>query len=76
MLEADKAKRPRKSSVKAAGFESTLYRNSDICIPRNETARPHSHFLHSCICEQFIYSMISLPVWLQQNKQIDPMMNI
>ncbi len=25
-------------------------------IPRNETARPHSQFLHSYICERFIYS--------------------
>jgi hypothetical protein len=26
------------------------------CIPRNETARPRSQFLHSCICERCIYS--------------------
>jgi hypothetical protein len=25
-------------------------------IPRNETARPRPQFLHSCICERFIYS--------------------
>ncbi len=29
---------------------------SDSCIPRNETARPRSHIIHSCICERFIYS--------------------
>jgi len=34
----------------------TLYRISYLCIPRNETVRPHSQFLHSCICERFIYS--------------------
>jgi hypothetical protein len=28
----------------------TRYRKSDLCIPRNETARPCSPFLHSCIC--------------------------
>ncbi len=34
----------------------TLYRKSDLCIPRNETAWPRSQCLHSCIREQFIYS--------------------
>ncbi len=34
----------------------TLYRKSDLCIPRNKTARLHSQLLHSCICERFIYS--------------------
>jgi hypothetical protein len=34
----------------------TLYRKSDLCIPRNETARPRFQFLHSCICERFIHS--------------------
>ncbi len=34
----------------------TLYRKFDLCIPKNETARPHSQFLHSCICERFMYS--------------------
>jgi hypothetical protein len=33
-----------------------LYRKSYLCIPRNETVRPRSHFLHSCICKRFIYS--------------------
>jgi hypothetical protein len=33
-----------------------LQRRSDLCIPRNETARPRSQFPHSCICERFIYS--------------------
>jgi hypothetical protein len=31
----------------------TLYRKSDLCIPRNETARPRSQFLYSCICDRF-----------------------
>jgi hypothetical protein len=34
----------------------TLYRKSDLCIPRNDTARPRFQFLHSCICERFIHS--------------------
>jgi hypothetical protein len=34
----------------------TLYRKSNWFIPRNETARPRSQFLHSCICERFMYS--------------------
>ncbi len=29
------------------------YQKSEICIPRNET---RSQFLHSCVCERFIYS--------------------
>jgi hypothetical protein len=37
-------------------YHPTLYRKSDLCIPRNETARPRSQFLHSCICERFKYS--------------------
>ncbi len=35
----------------------TLYGKFETYIPRYETARPHrSQFLHSCICERFIYS--------------------
>jgi hypothetical protein len=33
---------------------AALYRKSDLCIPRNETAWPHSEFLHSCICEGLV----------------------
>jgi hypothetical protein len=51
----------------------TLYRKSYLRIPRNETARPGSQFLNSCICEQFIYiPRIALPIWMQQNRQTDP----
>ncbi len=38
----------------------TPYRKSDFCIPRNETVWPRSQLLHSCICEQFIYSQVCL----------------
>ncbi len=34
----------------------TLYQKSDLCIPRNDSARPPSQSLHSFICGQFIYS--------------------
>ncbi len=33
-----------------------MYRKSNLCFPRNETEWPRSQFLHSCICERFIYS--------------------
>jgi hypothetical protein len=31
-----------------------LYRKFETNIPRNETARPHSQFLHLCFGERFI----------------------
>jgi hypothetical protein len=46
----------------------TLYRNSHLWIPRNETAQPHSQFLYLCICEGFYIPRIGLPIWLQQNR--------
>ncbi len=33
----------------------TLYRKFETFIPRNETAQPHSKFLHSCIWKRFIF---------------------
>ncbi len=36
--------------------QSALYRKYVLCILKNETARPHSKFLLSRICERFIYS--------------------
>jgi hypothetical protein len=35
----------------------TLQTRSDLCIPRNETARRCSQFPHLCICEEFINSL-------------------
>jgi hypothetical protein len=36
---------------------STLHRNVETCIPRNETGWPRSQLiLHSYLCERFIYS--------------------
>jgi hypothetical protein len=52
-------------------LSSTLQRKSDLCIPRKETARPHSQFLHSFIYERFIYLTIGPPIFLQPNRQTD-----
>ncbi len=38
-------------------YPCALQTRSDLCIPRNETARPRSQFPHSCICERFINSL-------------------
>jgi hypothetical protein len=46
------------AGVKLCICDSALYRKSDLYIPRNETARPSFKFLHSSICELFIYSQI------------------
>ncbi len=35
---------------------AALYRKSHLCIPGKGTARHQSQFLHSCVCERFIYS--------------------
>jgi hypothetical protein len=35
---------------------TTLQRKYPLCIPFLGIVRPHSQFLHSCICEQFLYS--------------------
>ncbi len=35
----------------------TMQIRSDICFPRNETARTCSQFPHSCICKRFINSL-------------------
>jgi|LakMenEpi03Aug12_release.lakeMendotaPanAssembly.Ray.scaffolds.fasta_scaffold976182_1 hypothetical protein len=41
---------------------------------QNETVRPRSQFLHSCICKRFVLYIprIGLPTWLKQNRQTDP----
>ncbi len=41
----------------------TLYLKFETNTPRNETARPCSEFLYSCICEQFIYSATIGPLF-------------
>jgi hypothetical protein len=37
-------------------LSDALHRKFETNIPKNETARPRSQFLHSCVCEQFIHS--------------------
>jgi hypothetical protein len=48
----------------------SLYQKSYLCIPRKEAAC--SHYLHSSICEQFIYSQDKSAYLAAGNKQIDP----
>ncbi len=47
--------------------ENTLQRRSNLCIPIKDTSRPRSLFLHSCICEGFIYSHDWSYILLQQS---------
>ena len=53
-----------------------LGQKSFLRIPRNQTARPRSRFLLSCIYERFLYSQDWSAclhcIWLQQNWQTDP----
>ncbi len=51
-------------------FCPVLYQKSDLCIPRNDTAQPRSQFVHSCICERFIYSK-DRSAYLAAGKQSD-----
>jgi len=37
-------------------FTLTLYRKSNLCLPGKGIALPQSQFLHTCVCERFIYS--------------------
>jgi hypothetical protein len=46
----------QETAIPGTSKASTLYRKSDLFVPRNETTRPPSQFLHSWICERFIYS--------------------
>ncbi len=36
-------------------FQPEVQRRFELCIPRNQTARPDSHFPYSYICERFVY---------------------
>jgi hypothetical protein len=42
----------RRNSAKNSFAVHTLYRKSNLCIPRKGIARPQSQLLHSCVCEQ------------------------
>jgi hypothetical protein len=44
------------------GIGSTLYRKSDLCIPRNETVRPRSQFLHSVSVSDLYIPRIGLAI--------------
>ncbi len=32
------------------------FQKRNLCIPRKGIARPQSQFLHSCVCERYVYS--------------------
>jgi hypothetical protein len=50
----------------------TLYRKSDLCIPRYETVRPAPNsYIHLSVSDLYIFR-IGLPIWLQQNRQTNP----
>ncbi len=53
-----------------ADTEPTLQRRSDLCIPRNQTARPQSQFPHSCtVSVSNLYTPTIFPtIFLQQNR--------
>jgi hypothetical protein len=46
--------------------------NSNKKIPRKGIARPQYQFPFSCVCEQFIYSTIGLPILPQENMWANP----
>jgi hypothetical protein len=50
----------------------TLQRKSHLCIPSLGIARPQSQFPHSCVCEHLYIPRIGPGIWLQQNRQTDP----
>jgi hypothetical protein len=59
------------SKMNISGPVCTLQRKSDLCIPRNETARPCSQFpLHVYVSDLYIPT-IRPPILLQQIKQTD-----
>jgi hypothetical protein len=57
-------------SISYAFYVYTLYRKSNLCIPRNETAWPIVP-IHVSVSDLYI-PCISLPIWLQQNRQTNP----
>jgi hypothetical protein len=48
----------------------TLQRQFRLYIPFLGIARPQPQFLHSCVCEQFIYSQDRSTYFLQQKRQL------
>ncbi len=49
----------------------TLCRKFETNIPRNETVRPRSYFLHSSFGENLYIPTIGLPILLQENRWTD-----
>ena len=48
----------------------TLQRQFRLYIPFLGIARPQPQFLHSCVCERFIYSQDRSTYFLQQKRQL------
>jgi hypothetical protein len=49
---------------------NALYRKFETNIPRNETAQTRSKFLHSCVCERFMFSHNRSASAVHQNRRI------
>ncbi len=49
-----------------------LHRKFETNIARYETPGPRSQFLHSCICERFIYCFVYFVYCIQENTYISP----
>ncbi len=49
---------------------NTLQRQFRLYIPFLGIARPQPQFLHSCVCERFIYSQDRSTYFLQQKRQL------
>jgi hypothetical protein len=47
---------------------NTLHRKLKTTIPRNETARPRSQFLHLCICKRYTIFSRSIYLFCCSNK--------
>jgi hypothetical protein len=60
--------------TKVGHIAKNQYRKSETNIPRKGivNVQPQSEFLHSCVCERFIYSQDLSTYFLQQNRQINP----
>jgi hypothetical protein len=59
------------SLIRIKRYTAKVYRKFELNILRNETARPRSQFLHSCVCEIFIYSHERSENVVQQNRRTD-----
>jgi len=52
--------------VQASWSANTLYGKFETNIPRNESVRPRSQFIHSCVCERFIQYITTIDLSILQ----------